>query len=452
MDPKPVGFCACFGCGGAKFVTPSQRPVAPPPTAGTKTPLLSKAEDVPSEHSTTHHEESKPLEAAAETHGVSSGKTNLELSKTTNTHSNATFVQHDRKPAPAEEKPALVEEKSDAVNNPKSEAESSKKPQDEPPMPKTEVPAQNFQVAKPEPKVEEKAEASKPTEVQPAPVARNIEPEQAEALKQPKVQSVPEQLPNAESKPAQAQKVEDVKPKAELQEKKAEEVSRPEVAQPAAAAAVLVSEVAIKTEASQPVLKSPQVESSASAVEETELKLTELKSAAGQESNFVERVIGKQLTEEDQKRAAFDCESEPEFVKMSSDKKLAFLAALGDNSTIKTLKLVKAGLTDEHAQVLSDTLKRNASLEEVNVSSNKFTSQGLLWLLDSLRENKTLKKLHMRGQSGGSSVVNSSVESAVLSMMEVNTTLTTLAVEIRTRQTTQQLEKSLQRNREEVPK
>eukprot|EP00475_Leptophrys_vorax_P046227 TRINITY_DN9850_c0_g1_i4.p1 TRINITY_DN9850_c0_g1~~TRINITY_DN9850_c0_g1_i4.p1 ORF type:complete len:773 (-),score=239.04 TRINITY_DN9850_c0_g1_i4:43-2178(-) len=161
---------------------------------------------------------------------------------------------------------------------------------------------------------------------------------------------------------------------------------------------------------------------------------------------FIERIIMNELTEEDRKQENLECVDERFFVSLKSDMKMSFLNAIADNATLKVLKLVRVDLTDIHAEALANSLKKNTTLEELNLEGNKITSAGMQFLIEALAENKSLKKLLLRNQSNNAFLA-SSAETVLCSVLNTNTTITALGVEIRGMQTTRKLEQTLQKNR-----
>lgn len=69
------------------------------------------------------------------------------------------------------------------------------------------------------------------------------------------------------------------------------------------------------------------------------------------------------------------------------------LMALHSNRVLKCLKLVEVGLDDESALIIADVLRKNGVLQDVCLATNGITDRGALALAMALRENSTLKRL-----------------------------------------------------------
>ena len=69
--------------------------------------------------------------------------------------------------------------------------------------------------------------------------------------------------------------------------------------------------------------------------------------------------------------------------------------AIRVNTTLEKLDLSCNALSDDGVNFISDGLKNNNSLKEVNISRNKITSEGAQYIADAIRINTTLVKLDL---------------------------------------------------------
>lgn len=69
------------------------------------------------------------------------------------------------------------------------------------------------------------------------------------------------------------------------------------------------------------------------------------------------------------------------------------LTALHSNRVLRCLKLVEVGLNDESALIVADVLRKNGVLQDVCLATNGITDRGAFALAMALRENSTLKRL-----------------------------------------------------------
>ena len=69
--------------------------------------------------------------------------------------------------------------------------------------------------------------------------------------------------------------------------------------------------------------------------------------------------------------------------------------AIRVNTTLEKLDLSCNALSDDGVNFISDSLKNNNSLKEINISRNKITSEGAQYITDAIRINTTLVKLDL---------------------------------------------------------
>ena len=69
--------------------------------------------------------------------------------------------------------------------------------------------------------------------------------------------------------------------------------------------------------------------------------------------------------------------------------------ALQVNTTLQTVNLFKNRISDDGVAAISDGLKSNNSLQELYMSSNEITSEGAKKIGEALQVNTTLQKLHL---------------------------------------------------------
>ena len=73
--------------------------------------------------------------------------------------------------------------------------------------------------------------------------------------------------------------------------------------------------------------------------------------------------------------------------------------AIKVNKILKKLYIHGNSISDDGAAAISDGLKYNISLQELNMSSNKITSEGAKMIGEAIKVNKILKKLDIHGNS-----------------------------------------------------
>jgi len=142
-----------------------------------------------------------------------------------------------------------------------------------------------------------------------------------------------------------------------------------------------------------------------------------------------------------------DFSMDMEFQKLKEDEKVALATGLANNTHVKTLKLVKCGLRDTFAEELGKSLKTNRALEVITLESNTITGSGVAALADGLKENQTLKELRLMGQTAA---ISTDGEQALAKMLEVNTTLIKIGLQIRDPTARERIDKALRRNNDLV--
>ena len=85
--------------------------------------------------------------------------------------------------------------------------------------------------------------------------------------------------------------------------------------------------------------------------------------------------------------------------KITSEGAKMIAEAINVNKILKKLDISHNSISDDGAAAISDGLKCNISLQELNMSYNKITSEGAKMIGEAIKVNKTLKKLHINGNS-----------------------------------------------------
>ena len=90
--------------------------------------------------------------------------------------------------------------------------------------------------------------------------------------------------------------------------------------------------------------------------------------------------------------------------------------ALQKNTTLKTLKFARCGLSDLVAESLARAMEVNSSLEELNIIDNNICDNGIVDLAESLQKNTTLKVLHVGMLRYSTGPVTSFTDTGMLSL------------------------------------
>ena len=85
--------------------------------------------------------------------------------------------------------------------------------------------------------------------------------------------------------------------------------------------------------------------------------------------------------------------------KITSDEVKMIGETIKVNETLKKLNIYRNNISDDGATAISDGLKCNISLQELNMSSNKITSEGAKMIAEAIKVNTTLQKLNIADNS-----------------------------------------------------
>ena len=87
------------------------------------------------------------------------------------------------------------------------------------------------------------------------------------------------------------------------------------------------------------------------------------------------------------------------FNKITSEGAKIIGEAIKVNKTLQKLDIRGNSISDDGTAAISDGLKYNISLQELNISLNKITNEGANMIAEAIKVNKILKKLYIRGNS-----------------------------------------------------
>ncbi|XP_043933474.1 tropomodulin-3-like [Protopterus annectens] len=97
-----------------------------------------------------------------------------------------------------------------------------------------------------------------------------------------------------------------------------------------------------------------------------------------------------------------------------------FAKTLECNTHVKSFSLAATRSNDPIASAFADMLKRNKTLNSLNVESNFITGTGILALVNALKENDTLTEIRIDNQR---QQLGTAVEVEIAKMLEKNTTI-----------------------------
>lgn len=133
------------------------------------------------------------------------------------------------------------------------------------------------------------------------------------------------------------------------------------------------------------------------------------------------------------------------FISLKKELKEQLAISLARDSTVKVLRLIRLGITDDFAMLLAESLKSNTKIEEVNLESNKLTTKGLEAVCMALGENSSLKKLYLKHQMSSKSLT-SAAEMRVADVVHKNETILKLGLSMRGTSAENMVSRALLRN------
>jgi hypothetical protein len=135
------------------------------------------------------------------------------------------------------------------------------------------------------------------------------------------------------------------------------------------------------------------------------------------------------------------------FLSLNAAEKTKSGAAFATNTNIKTVKMVKLNLDDDFCVALGKSLETNCTIEKLLLDSNCFSGAGIKAIFAGLAKNpKTaLVEVQVRHQS---KTMASTEEEELPKLLEPNTTILKLGVDLRNQLAKTQLEKKASVNRE----
>ena len=161
--------------------------------------------------------------------------------------------------------------------------------------------------------------------------------------------------------------------------------------------------------------------------------------------NEMELYFDKIAANGDTSITAVDLVGDAKFSSLNSTEKTKAGAAFANNTSVKTVKMVKLGLDDKFAEALGKALETNTTIEKLIVDSNAITGEGIRALFAGLAKNSTITELQVRHQS---KTMSSKDEEMLPDLLEPNQTIIKLGVDARDQLVKMKLDRKTNANRE----
>jgi Ran GTPase-activating protein (RanGAP) involved in mRNA processing and transport len=133
------------------------------------------------------------------------------------------------------------------------------------------------------------------------------------------------------------------------------------------------------------------------------------------------------------------------FLSMRTPDRLAAAASFASNTLIRSVKLNLLELDDEFAQELAKAIKKNTAIEKLSLEQNDLRGDGIKAIVGALATNTSLVELALRHQK---KPMDTAAEEALAGLMEKNTSIVKLGLNLRSSRAQIDINNILKRNRE----
>jgi Leucine Rich repeat len=132
------------------------------------------------------------------------------------------------------------------------------------------------------------------------------------------------------------------------------------------------------------------------------------------------------------------------FLTLTPEEKVRAAASFGGNAHVTTLNLNSCGIDDEFVRALALSLQKSSSIERLHLEGNDISGEGIMALFEALAKNSTIEELRLHKQS---KLLNTSDEHILADILEPNTTITKLGIDLRTTMAQVAIDRKLTLNR-----
>ena len=155
------------------------------------------------------------------------------------------------------------------------------------------------------------------------------------------------------------------------------------------------------------------------------------------------------IAEDDADMEEVELVGDQRFLTLDDEEKTKAGAAFATNTSIKTIKMNLLGLDDSFAVAFGEAIAENETIEKVNFDSNAITSVGMTALFAGLGMNESVQELQVRHQKKALASVD---EDALPELLESNTSIIKLGVDIRNPLVKMKLDRIINANRDRLRK
>lgn len=164
--------------------------------------------------------------------------------------------------------------------------------------------------------------------------------------------------------------------------------------------------------------------------------------------NAVEEIFDKICKNEDSITTVY-MSGNKRFLTLTREEKLKAASSLATNSHVKEVIFNACAIDDEFAVMLGQTFRTNSTIEKVCLESNEISGRGVRALFEGLKENRSVRELRLHKQT---KVLPSADEDMLADILEGNTTLVKLGIDLRSKMAQVLLDRKISHNQKLVIK
>lgn len=170
----------------------------------------------------------------------------------------------------------------------------------------------------------------------------------------------------------------------------------------------------------------------------------ELRKATGQhrQRNKVEQLFDR-VHANDESLQKVDMVGNERFLTLTADEKIKAAEAFAKNTHVTELILNSCGIDDSFAKALGNSFMSNNKLQKVHLEGNDISGEGIKALFAGLGKNKSIKELRLHKQSKLMATVD---EEVLPDLLEGNTTVTKLGLNLRSKLASVTLDRKTKHN------
>ncbi|KAG7358582.1 hypothetical protein IV203_015171 [Nitzschia inconspicua] len=173
-------------------------------------------------------------------------------------------------------------------------------------------------------------------------------------------------------------------------------------------------------------------------------RLRHLKATGQQRKrNQVERLFDN-VAQDDPTIDTVDMTGVKRFLTLTREEKLKAARSIATNKHVRTIRLNSSGIDDAFVTELGKALEANNTVESIMLEGNDISGEGITALFRSLAKNTSVEEVRLHKQS---KLIHTSDEHVLAEILEPNSTLTKVGIDLRTTMAQVQLNKKLELNR-----